>query len=235
MAVNSCSASVFRPVSALVPTGRRAASQLNDMSAWAPASVSVSERGLPQPGTTASSTDGLSPPRPTPCSTLRRAAVAVGTGTQRSGTAIRRPWAGPPTHNSPAGRDMDVATGLLAAAYMARSAWVDRLPPPEQPVMARARPAASADTGSRAGMRLISDPPGDVPRRPPGNSAHQAGARSLNRRKGYMRPNGSFGAGWPPGPGSPGPGSLEPGPLEPGSQRPRRRGPAGATAGERAD
>ena len=48
-----------------------------------------------------------------------------------------------------------MATGLLAAAYMACSAWVDRLPPLEQPVMASTRPAANADTGSRTGLRLI--------------------------------------------------------------------------------
>ena len=63
--------------------------------------------------------------------------AAGGTGTQRSGTAIRRPWAGPPAHFCPAGREAGAASGLLTAAYMACSAWVDRLPPPEQPVMAR--------------------------------------------------------------------------------------------------
>jgi hypothetical protein len=57
---------------------------------------------------------------------------------------------------------------LLTAAYMACSAWVDRLTPLEQPVMARTRAAADADTGSRAGMRLIREPPGDAAQTPQG-------------------------------------------------------------------
>src|SRR5580704_12449090 len=158
MAVNSCSASVFRPVRALVPAGRPAAAQLSDMTAWSPefppgdpGSARVTEPGRPQPGMTACRAPGR---------------AAAGTVTQRSGTAIRRPWAGPPAHFCPAGSAEVGARGLLTEAYMACSAWVDRLPPLAQPVMARTRPAASADTGSRAGIRLISDPPGGAAQTP---------------------------------------------------------------------
>src|SRR3984957_3381486 len=160
MAVNSCSASVFRPVSAFVPAGRPAAAQLSDMTAWSPEfpPEDPGSARVPQPGMTAFRTDGLSRPSPTACRAPGR--PAAGTVTQASGTATRRPWAGPPAHFCPAGSAGVAARGLLTEAYMACSAWVDRLPPLAQPVTARTRPAAHADTGSRAGMRLISDPPG---------------------------------------------------------------------------
>src|SRR5580704_17436169 len=136
MAVNSCSASVFRPVRALVP-------------------------------------------------------AAAGTVTQRSGTAIRRPWAGPPAHFCPAGSAEVGARGLLTEAYMACYAWVDRLPPLAQPVMARTRPAASADTGSRAGIRLISDPPGGAAQAP-GEFRAPGWRQQSKSAQGSMRPNGSL-------------------------------------------